>query len=279
MTTFLNIFKNTKKIIFFWTITYLFINLYYFLFLENLLEVKNFTNLNSFLLWLFLGLFYFIFIFIIIFYCIIISFFFEKFINEELDQTYENLEIIPIENNVRIIISFTSLKLIKSHPFINYYCDSLNLSLNLECKLQWINFGWKLFKTITDTLNDKQVIQDYLMYDSNFQHNNTLQLLTELKNLEKKNYQIQLFIKKKPNFGEFIEEDFYVIENQFDIDNIINELNNSNKTFYNNNNISSNNIYLKEDIIRFQLKLNIIEYLLFSSKTFQPIIEVDDKNV
>ena len=271
--------QNTKKILIFTLITYLFINFYYFLFLKNLLEIKNFTNLDSFLLWLFLGLFYFFFITILFFYYIIISFFFEKLINEELNQIYEDLKIIPIQNNVHINISFKNLKQIKPHPFINYYCNSSNLSLNLECQLQWINYGWRFFKTIVDTLNNKQIIQNYLTYDNNFQYNNTLQLLTELKNLEKKPHKIQLFIKKKTNFDKFIENDFYIIENQSDIDNIITELNSYNKTFYSNNNTFFNNIYLKDDFIRFQLKLNIIEYLAFSSKKIQPIIEFDNKNI
>ena len=190
------------------------------------------------------------------------------------------MEIIPIQNNVHISVSFRNLKKIQQHPFINYYLDSSNLSLNLECKLQWINYGWYFFKTINDTLNNEQVIQDYLTYESNFQHSTTLQSLVELKNLKKKNHQIKLFITNK-SVDMFAKDDCYLIENQYNIDNIINALNNYNKNFYlkNSNNISFNKIYLKNDFIRFQLKLNIIEYLAFSSKKLQPIIEFNNKNI
>lgn len=278
----MNIFKKINKLLIFVIITYLFINFYYFLFLTNILKIQNFTNLNTFLLWLFLGLLYYIIIVIFFFYYIIVTFFFEKFIDNQFDENYKDLEIIQVQNTVRISMSYNNLKLIQPHPFINYYFDSLDLSLNLECELKWINLGWEFFKTIIEVLETNQIIKNYFIYDNNFQFNNTLQSLIELKRLKNKKHQLQLFIKKKSNFDIFFEDVVYEIKNKNDINILIDSLNTYNKNYYlnnNNNNISFYNTYSNNDLIEFKLKLNVIEYLVFSSKKIQPIIEINNENI
>ena len=279
MTTFLNILNKTKKIIFFWITTYLFINLYYFLFLENLLKIQNFTNLNVFLLWLLLGLFYLNYIIIIYFYYLIISFFFINFINNQFNINYTDLHIIKIENNVYITLSSEIFKKIPEHPFSNYYFDPQDLSLNLKCELKWINYGWNLFKIIKQTLNNKQFIENYLSFNNIFILNNTLQSLHSLEKIENKNHTIYLFIKQNDTISELSIKPFYIIEYDYDISNIIKNLNEFNYNWYfknNNNNNDYTHFYHENDLIHFKLKLNLLEYLIFCSKKIQPIFEFKD---
>lgn len=281
MILFVNIRK--KKILIFTLITYLFISYYYYYYyFYSLLE--NFSNLEIFLFWFILWLIYIIFIHIFFFYFYIIFFFFEKFINDQVSVKYKNLNIINVEENVHFKILINTFKSIDSHPFINYYFDSSDLSINLKCELQWIKYGWKFFETIKKSLNDEQIIQNYLTYDSVFIHNNTIQSIIELKRFKNKKHNIQIIITDKVtistasifDFDKLFKNFSYIIESESDIENLIETLNNFNINLFNNS--SFNHMYSEKDLVYFKIKLNIIEYIVFSSKKLKPTIKCNDKN-
>ena len=254
--------KTTKL---YYLIIFLLINLFIYYILNTILfELKYYNTWIFYLMWIFLELILIVFTIICYFYYILILFIIKNFFNNWEKQKSKSLNIIDVVDHIYIDLSTNDVDLSELHPFSDYYFEWQDLSLNLNCDLKWIKWGTLFFKTIKTTLNDKYYIENYLNFEANFKFNNTIQSLNLLNLLEKKENVIELHINE---LFAYDIQNIYIIDEKFNIDDLIKKFNNI------NNDTNSLRFYKENETITFKLKLNIIEYLVLSSKKLYPIFK------
>ena len=146
------------------------------------------------------------------------------------------------------------------HPLSKYHFEIDDLSLNLNCKLKWLKYAIKAFKIIKELLNDEEHKTCYLNFNTCFKQNETIQCLAILKDLKEEKQIIQLFIY----------DSIVIIDDDFNVDKFVENLNDINYKCYltlDDNSINSY-IYSIEDIIKLKLKLNLFEFIFLTSEEF-----------
>ena len=134
------------------------------------------------------------------------------------------------------------------HLPINYYFITEDLSLNMKFKLKWIRYYIRAIRGVVDILNDEELLFENLTFENNIDCDKTLQKIFSLKNLKHEKHTIELFI----------ENELIIVDSEFDIDFLIENLNNINNT-------SESFIYSTSSTIDIKLKLNLLEFIILTS--------------
>lgn len=161
----------------------------------------------------------------------------EEELNVYLDYYEEDMEKTEISKNL-----FSP---------IHYYFIGEDLSLNFTFKLKWIRYYVKAIEGIIDILNDEKFKLEKLSFENNIDCNETLQDLSSLKNLNHKKYIIELFVEDK----------FIIIDDKFDINILIEDLENI-------NDISEFVVYSAYSIVNIKLKINLLEFIILTASNY-----------
>lgn len=130
----------------------------------------------------------------------------------------------------------------------NYYFIVEDLSINIKSNIKWIRYSFKFAKSITEILTDEDLKEEYLNFDSNINSSITLQQLSFLKNIKYERHTIELFIN----------DDIILVDSNFNINTLIEKLNNTNT-------VADYPVYSEYDSIELKIKLNLIEFIIFNS--------------
>ena len=241
----LNIITKKIKIINYLFIIVILLNFFiYFYTIDNLENIKNYKE----------SIFFNIMIFFIIVYCIIlfIHYFYQNiFINLNKNLNKKNLNIMKGDEFLFISLGTTSSQC-KSYDFFkNYYFILEDLSFNIKSNIKWIRYNIKVANSIVEILNDEDAIIENFDFDDNINLDETLQKLSSLKNIKRQKHTIELFVN----------DNSFMIDNEFNINTLI-------EKWDSDNNIEDFFIYSENDFIEIKIKLNLIEFIIFSSNNY-----------
>ena len=239
-----HITKKHKKIINYISIIFFI----FFLFFNYNIQINtDETNFSEKIIIYFLNLFFIIIWSIIIF----INNFFQNYIKNNNKIKIEDLNIMNGEERLGVFLSH-EIHYQQEHQFItNYYFILEDLSFNIICNIKWIKYGIKSIIQLKNILISKDYIEEYLIFENNINSNDTLQQLFLLKNIKNEKHIIELLIN----------ENLISIDDNFNIDILIEKLNVE-------NNIQSSYVYSENDLILLKLKLNVVEFIILSSKKY-----------
>ena len=195
--------------------------------------------------------------------CCFYYFFITNFFNFNNNNCYKELNIKEIKAQAGMYVHLSFISDYESrcdcHPLTNYYFITDDLSLNLNFKLKWLRYSVEAFKYIKNCLTCEEYIEDILKFESNFKDANSIQNIDILKNLQNQQHIITLFINNK----------IIIIDDDFNIDILIEELNAINMKIFDNCNSDTINseLYMisEDDMVDIKLNLNLIEYIALTS--------------
>ena len=246
MTTFLfNIIIKKIKIINYLFIIFILLNFFiYFYNIDNLKNIQNYEESIFFNIMIFLMIVYFVIICIYYFYQYI-------FINSKKNLNKKKLNIMKGEEFLIVSLS-TIPSSSKSYHFLkNHYFILEDLSFNIKSNIKWIRYNIKVANSIVEILNDEDAIIENFDFDDNINLDETLQKLSSLKNIKRQKHTIELFVN----------DNSFMIDNEFNINALI-------EKWDNDNNIEDFFIYSENDFIEIKIKLNLIEFIIFSSNNY-----------
>ena len=193
----------------------------------------------------------------------------------------KKLNIIPLDKNIDmyLFVNEDNEENVKfKHPFMDYYFNSQDLSINFKCYLKWIRCGHSLLTFFVNLLNKPEFI--IFNFESIFKDNNTIQILDVLKNIKKEKHILEIHIIN--NWYNSLIDGFakiYIVDENFNIELFIEDLNNTNDSFLKTNDNTNNKApHSENDLIEFKLKLNILEYLSLSSKQIFLMFEISENS-
>lgn len=241
---------------------------------------NNIEGFIYFILFLLLIIVVICFIIILYFYYYIINYYFFEIVFYDTD--YKELDILEVDKNLCVYLS-NNKELIKNHPLINYYFEVEMFSITLDIKLRWLKYGIKFLTSIKDCLNNDEYLENFSSFDHIFENNLTIQSLNFLRDMENYDEAIFLHMYKGNSHSDYVKYNvdnaMYVINDTFNVNTLIEELNNKNKI---NCLITCNEnyIYSEDDLIKLRLTLNIRDYIVLSSDKLFPVFKIlENKNI